>query len=202
MAVNLWSPRGDCHIGLTSGHTVIVPGDKAGAEVPQMFRREAIARGCIPVGTEPEITERDTCDRVTTIRRAAKRALANASARDNPTHQAVPPRDSAIDSEAAARPETPDGRALFEATEKATVEDHTVGTTLRDRAADAIMCGLRQAGDAGLTRSNIRDLFGRNLGADWISLALELLRREGKATRWTMRTSVTGRPREVWKVAK
>ena len=53
MAVNLWSPSGDCHIGLTSGHTFIVPSDSAGAEVPPRFRRAAIALGCIPVGTEP-----------------------------------------------------------------------------------------------------------------------------------------------------
>ncbi len=34
-------------IGLTSGHTIVIPPD--GDDVPPIFRREAIARGAIPV---------------------------------------------------------------------------------------------------------------------------------------------------------
>jgi hypothetical protein len=32
-------------IGLTSGHMLVI--ERAGTEVPQMFRREAISRGCL-----------------------------------------------------------------------------------------------------------------------------------------------------------
>ena len=35
-------------IGLTSGHTIVITPD--GDDVPPIFRREAIARGAIPVG--------------------------------------------------------------------------------------------------------------------------------------------------------
>lgn len=35
-------------IGLTSGHTVVITHE--GNEIPQIFNREAIARGAIPVG--------------------------------------------------------------------------------------------------------------------------------------------------------
>lgn len=34
------------HIGLTSGHTIIIPPE--GIEVPQIFRKEAISRGAEP----------------------------------------------------------------------------------------------------------------------------------------------------------
>lgn len=54
---------GSTHIGLTNGHTFVVPHDHAGIEVPAKFRREALARGCIPVGAEPEKTQPDTFDR-------------------------------------------------------------------------------------------------------------------------------------------
>jgi hypothetical protein len=53
-AVKMWHPEGDCQIGLTSGHTIVVSGLPTGTEIPRMFRREAIARGCIPVGMSPE----------------------------------------------------------------------------------------------------------------------------------------------------
>ena len=35
------------HIGLTSGHTLVIPPE--GVEVPDMFRREAISRGAEPL---------------------------------------------------------------------------------------------------------------------------------------------------------
>lgn len=50
----LWSPTGDCFIGLTSGHTFIVPGGKEGIAVPTRHFKEAVAKGCIPVGQVPE----------------------------------------------------------------------------------------------------------------------------------------------------
>jgi predicted transcriptional regulator len=59
---------------------------------------------------------------------------------------------------------------------------------------------LDRAGDEGLTRTDIRDLFGRNLSADRIGAALDLLRRKGRATCETVSTG--GRPTEVWRAAK
>ncbi|NKF21578.1 hypothetical protein [Solimonas marina] len=37
-------------LALTSGHTLVITHEKAGSTVPTHFRREAIAKGCIPVG--------------------------------------------------------------------------------------------------------------------------------------------------------
>jgi hypothetical protein len=64
VGVRLWSPKGNLedggtHIGLTSGHTMIIPNDRKGIEVPPRFRKEAIARGCLPVGMEPDEEEVD-----------------------------------------------------------------------------------------------------------------------------------------------
>ena len=59
---------------------------------------------------------------------------------------------------------------------------------------------LRQAGDAGLTRTEIRDAFKRNVPSERIGAALELLRGKGRATCETVKTD--GRPAEVWRVAK
>jgi hypothetical protein len=42
-------------IALLSGHTIVVAADDKGTEVPPLFRREAIARGCAPVGMELEV---------------------------------------------------------------------------------------------------------------------------------------------------
>lgn len=46
-------------IGLTSGHTMVV--EPTGTEVPQQFRRAAIAAGCTPMGVgiseQPEASE-------------------------------------------------------------------------------------------------------------------------------------------------
>jgi len=38
------------HIGLTSGHTLVIPGDAEGVDVPLIFRREALSRGAVPPG--------------------------------------------------------------------------------------------------------------------------------------------------------
>jgi hypothetical protein len=76
MPVKMWSPGGDCHIGLTSGHTMLVPANQAGIEVPQRFRREAISRGCLPVGMEPDEPEAGSgFDRRATIKAAINRML-------------------------------------------------------------------------------------------------------------------------------
>jgi phage/plasmid primase-like uncharacterized protein len=77
---------------------------------------------------------------------------------------------------------------------------HIFGASLGDRIADEIMRRLRVAGDAGLTRNDIRDAFGRNQSSERIGSALEMLQRRGRATCETVGTG--GRPAEVWRAAK
>jgi hypothetical protein len=70
------------------------------------------------------------------------------------------------------------------------------GDALGDPVADAIQA-LRQSGE--LTRTDIRDLFGRNLSAIRIDKALALLLTNGKARREKRQSSDHGsRPSEVW----
>ena len=77
---------------------------------------------------------------------------------------------------------------------------HIFGPSLGDRTADEIMRRLERAGDAGLTRTEISDLFKRHLSADRLGAALDLLRRKGRATCQTVSTG--GRPVELWRAAK
>jgi hypothetical protein len=77
---------------------------------------------------------------------------------------------------------------------------YVFGASLGDRAADEIMRRLRQAGDLSLTRTEIRDMFGRHKSAEQLGAALDLLRRKGRATCESVNTG--GRPTEVWKAAK
>src|SRR5262249_51609515 len=70
------------------------------------------------------------------------------------------------------------------------------GKALGDPVADEIMLALRQAGSAGMTRTAIRDLFGRHRSGDRIGAALGLLTTKGRAR---METGTTGgRPEERW----
>jgi hypothetical protein len=196
MPVKFWSPKGNMpdgstHLALTSGHSFLVPHDKEGIDVPARFRREAIACGCIPVGMEPEDTKPDSFDRAAVIHRGAKRGVAHARVRDDPTHQPVAPGTAAADPEALARPETRDDAAAGA---------HAVGAKLRDRTADEIMRRLQQAGGAGLTRTDISAVFKRNLSAARIAAALELLLGNEQATCETIPPE--GRPTELWRVSK
>jgi hypothetical protein len=70
------------------------------------------------------------------------------------------------------------------------------GDTLGDPIADEILRALRQAGDAGKTRTQLRDLFNRNRSGDRIELALATLARHGKAKPITRDTG--GRRAEIW----
>jgi hypothetical protein len=78
---------------------------------------------------------------------------------------------------------------------------HVFGTSLGDRAADEIMRRLRLAGDAGMARTEISGIFKRNLTADRIGAALELLRGKGRAIVQTI-TGEGGRPTEVWRAVQ
>jgi hypothetical protein len=70
------------------------------------------------------------------------------------------------------------------------------GDALGDPIADEILRALRQVGAIGMSRTQIRDLFGRNQRADRIALALSTLERYGKAQ--SVPRDTGGRPAEVW----
>jgi hypothetical protein len=70
------------------------------------------------------------------------------------------------------------------------------GDATGDPVADAILQALRNAGDRGLTRTEIRDLFKRHQGAERINAALGELLRLGRVRRETEQTG--GRPTERW----
>lgn len=70
------------------------------------------------------------------------------------------------------------------------------GGALGDPVADEIERSLRQAGSTGMTRTAIRDLFGRNKSGDRIAAALDLLQSDGRARVKTQAT--TGRSSEIW----
>jgi hypothetical protein len=76
---------------------------------------------------------------------------------------------------------------------------HIFGSALGDRVADELLGALRSAGNVGLTRTQIRDLFTRHETADRIGAALALLARRGLA-RPRQQGSNGGRPTEIWTV--
>jgi hypothetical protein len=69
--------------------------------------------------------------------------------------------------------------------------------TRGDPVADEILRALRGAGSAGLTRTQIRDLFGRNKAADDIGRALGVLL-EHQLARMVADRDTGGRPAERW----
>jgi hypothetical protein len=73
---------------------------------------------------------------------------------------------------------------------------HIFGDALGDPVADEILRALQQAGSAGVTRTAIRDLFGRHGSANRIGAALALLMTKGRAKREMRETA--GRPSEIW----
>jgi len=70
------------------------------------------------------------------------------------------------------------------------------GAALGDPVADEIMRALVQAGSAGMTRTAIRDLFGRHRSGERIGMALSLLITKGRARMEEKTTG--GRPSETW----
>jgi len=73
------------------------------------------------------------------------------------------------------------------------------GDSLGDPVADELLAALRRAGDAGLTRTAIRDLLGRHQRAERINAALDLLASRGLTRKTDEQTG--GRPSEVWRAA-
>jgi hypothetical protein len=73
---------------------------------------------------------------------------------------------------------------------------HIFGASLGDSVADEILRAFQHAGSEGMSRTAIRDLFGRNQSGDRIGAALALL-----ATRGRVRSEIRqsgGRPIETW----
>ena len=74
------------------------------------------------------------------------------------------------------------------------------GDLLGDPVADEIARALQHAGPVGMTRTHIRDLFGRHRSADRIGAALALLATRGRARLESRSTG--GRPVEIWFAAR
>jgi hypothetical protein len=72
---------------------------------------------------------------------------------------------------------------------------HIFGASLGDSVADEILRALHHNRE-GMSRTNIRDLFGRNQSADRIGAALALLMSKGRARMEARDTG--GRPTEIW----
>jgi len=74
---------------------------------------------------------------------------------------------------------------------------HIFGHALGDPVADDILRALHQAAAHGMTRTAIRDLFGRNRSGERIGAALALLMTKGRARVEVLRET-GGRPVEIW----
>jgi hypothetical protein len=85
--------------------------------------------------------------------------------------------------------------AVWEYSEASAV--HIFGNALGDPIADEILQALQQAGNDGMTRTAIRDLFGRHKSADRLGAALALLQTRGRA-RMGQKKDTGGRPVETW----
>jgi hypothetical protein len=77
---------------------------------------------------------------------------------------------------------------------------HIFGASLGDNVADEIVRALQHAGREGMTRTAIRDLFGRHQSGDRVGAALALLVSSGKAKSGIRQSG--GRPTEVWFAAE
>lgn len=77
---------------------------------------------------------------------------------------------------------------------------HIFGDIAGNATADRILDALRRVGSGGMSRTQISNLFGRNLQASRIEAALRSLELAGKVQRFTERRAGTtdGRPAEVY----
>ncbi len=87
------------------------------------------------------------------------------------------------------------GLAVWQYTEDSA--KYIFGSILGDPMADEILRALQAAGKAGMTRTEISTLFGRNRSAEKLGAALALLQRYGRANMTLEGTG--GRAREVWR---
>lgn len=76
------------------------------------------------------------------------------------------------------------------------------GDLIGDPVADTILRTLRKVGNAGMTRNDIVNLFGRNLPSNKIDPALAALLAAGRARKEQIRPGRSGgRPAEIWYAA-
>jgi phage/plasmid primase-like uncharacterized protein len=80
--------------------------------------------------------------------------------------------------------------------------EYVFGDTLGDQVADTILAALKTAGLAGLTRTEINNLFSRNVPANQIARALGELSRRGLAFQRKGEAPNGGRPPEIWALAE
>jgi hypothetical protein len=73
---------------------------------------------------------------------------------------------------------------------------YVFGDALGDPVADEILLALRQAGAGGMSRTQLRDLFGRNRSGDQIGRALAALERTRKVQREVRKAKT--KPVEYW----
>jgi hypothetical protein len=73
---------------------------------------------------------------------------------------------------------------------------YVFGDATGDAIADDILSALRTSGDKGMTRTEIRDFFGRNKKSERVNQALDHLQRAGRIRREVEPTG--GRPVERW----
>jgi hypothetical protein len=77
--------------------------------------------------------------------------------------------------------------------------DHIFGATvLGDEVADPILNALKRAGQRGMSRWEIRDLFGGHQPKWRIDAALRLLAEKGLGRMEMQREGTRGRPAEMW----
>jgi hypothetical protein len=76
---------------------------------------------------------------------------------------------------------------------------YVFGDATGDAVADDILRALQSAGDRGMTRTEIRDYFGRNQKSERVNPALDLLLKSGRIRREVEPTG--GRPVERWFLA-
>ena len=74
------------------------------------------------------------------------------------------------------------------------------GDSLGDPIADDVMTALRSAGEAGLSRTDIRDMCGHSRSAGAIDASLRTLLKVKRARTFPEKTS--GRPRQMWAAVK
>lgn len=74
---------------------------------------------------------------------------------------------------------------------------HIFGDLVGNPVADTILRALRAAGADGLSRTDLINLFGRNLSANQVDAALVALLSAGKVRRGNMKKT-GGRPRQMW----
>jgi hypothetical protein len=97
----------------------------------------------------------------------------------------------------AANIDVPHIRAALAVWEYAEVSAaHIFGGSLGDNVADEILRALQHAGREGMSRTAIRDLFGRNQSGGRLGAALTLLASRGKAGTEIRQSG--GRPIETW----